>query len=293
VLRGIVTKAVAVDDRGRVYIAVTQGYSGVGSMGEPRGTVPYLARRGGDRQEGDSGVIIYDEDLRHFHIEIAADNCEGVAVTREGGSLVLYTTERHGGILKRWKLTESGGSVTDAVLDGLAGEGEMRIPGAKDLRQIFIDHKGRLWISDKEANLVHRVERNRKDVKSVGIPTPMGIAADGDRYFVTRFIEREITILDDDMKSVGTLSVPWEQLVLSPVGNNNHGALSGIVSVPGKGFYVCNERGQTANQRSTYGIKDSESGKAGPKDSEKFYNDFKHDDNDPILHATPVSAVAE
>jgi len=37
------------------------------------------------------------------------------------------------------------------------------------------------------------------------------------------------------------------------VRKHREGRLSGIVAVPGKGFFVSNEAGQTANQKSTYG----------------------------------------
>jgi hypothetical protein len=296
VVRGIESKAVAVDDKGRVYIAVSQGSSGVGLRREtqgPRGALPYDARRESGHDSFSSAILVYDASLRRLQREIEMDNCEGVAVAREGGSLVLYATERDEGLLKRWVLTESGGKITDAAQEGLQNDGEMQIPGAKSLRQVFIDSKDRVWISDTDANLVHRVEASRKDVKSVVINKPMGIAAEGDRFLITRSSEREITIMDDELKSVGTLSVPWEQLELSPPGNNLNGALSGIVVVPGKGFYVSNERGQTANQKSTYGVEDSETGSFGRGEKEKKYKDVRHDDNDPILHATPVTAVAK
>jgi hypothetical protein len=295
VMRGILCKAVAVDDKGRVYIAVSQGSSGVDSAKEPVGqfsALPYAARRAGGNEDFSSAILVCDANLRQIQKEIEMEDCEGVAVTREGGSLVLYATERESLVLKRWKLTEKGDKVTDAVQEGLKNDGEMTIPDAKSLRQVFIDSKGRIWISDTEANLVHRVEANRKDVKSAAVNKAMGIAQEDGRFLVTRWTEREITILNDDMKLVGTLSVPWEELELSPVGNNRNGALSGIVVIPGKGFYVSNERGQTANQKSTYGVEDNQSGDIGTAENKRHYKDCRRDDNDPILHAAPVSAVA-
>jgi hypothetical protein len=63
--------------------------------------------------------------------------------------------------------------------------------------------------------------------------------------------------------------------------------LSGIVVVPGKGFFVANEAGQTANQRSTYGRIDEHSDFVNGK----MYRDVFEDDNEPILRATEVETA--
>jgi hypothetical protein len=60
--------------------------------------------------------------------------------------------------------------------------------------------------------------------------------------------------------------------------------LSGIVVVPGKGFFANNETGQTANQRSLYGRADEN---ADFLDG-KLYRDAYMDDNDPLLRALEV-----
>ena len=52
----------------------------------------------------------------------------------------------------------------------------------------------------------------------------------------------------------------------------------------GKGFFVANEHGQTANQKSTYGRTDQNSEVI----EGKLYTDAFQDDNDPILRAVPV-----
>src|SRR5439155_19921921 len=70
-LPGPLGKAIAVDDGGRVYLA-----------------------------DNDS-VYIVDADLKHHQFRVETDDCEGVAVTREGSALVMYTTERRAKILKR------------------------------------------------------------------------------------------------------------------------------------------------------------------------------------------------
>jgi hypothetical protein len=63
--------------------------------------------------------------------------------------------------------------------------------------------------------------------------------------------------------------------------------LSGIVVWPGKGFFVANEAGQTANQRSTYGRVDDHSDTI---DGKKFRDVFG-DDNEPILRATEAETL--
>jgi hypothetical protein len=115
----------------------------------------------------------------------------------------------------------------------------------------------------------------------------MDVAIDGKRVLVTRWQERAITVLDDELNVLGNLNVPWEELELSPFGNNKQGALSGIVMVPGKGFFVSNEAGQTANQKSTYGRIDTHSDLIDGK----LFRDVFQDDNEPILRATEVTTA--
>jgi len=59
------------------------------------------------------------------------------------------------------------------------------------------------------------------------------------------------------------------------------------VVVPGKGFFVANEAGQTANQRSTYGRIDDHSDFVNGK----LYRDIFEDDNEPILRGTEVETA--
>jgi hypothetical protein len=65
------------------------------------------------------------------------------------------------------------------------------------------------------------------------------------------------------------------------MGNNRLGALGAIVAIPGKGFFVTNESGQTAGQRSTYGRADDNTEIIAGT----LYRDAFNDDNDPILRA--------
>ena len=69
----------------------------------------------------------------------------------------------------------------------------------------------------------------------------------GQVVLVTRYTDRLISRFDaDSLVSLGPdLTVPWEELELDPDGQSCGGALSGIVVLPGEGFYVSNEAGQT------------------------------------------------
>jgi hypothetical protein len=256
VVRGPLGKAIATDEEGRVYIADQQA------------------------------IRIYDALLSRQQLAVPANDSEGVAVTRESGTLVLYATERNRGTLGRWVLAKQGKYIVGAELAGLAGDGHLEIPNAGSLRGIAIDSKGRIWIADLDGNKVFRVEADRKTIAFAEVATPIAMAFDGPKCFVTQWQKRQITILDEEMRALGTLAAPWEELELAPLGNNRQGALSGIAAVPGKGFYVANEGGQTANQKSTYGRPDEHTDFVNGK----LYIDAFMDDNEPILHAVPVSA---
>jgi hypothetical protein len=184
-------------------------------------------------------------------------------------------------------MQESGEDVTAATLSGFDGSGVMKVPGAYDLRGMKIDAKGNFWLADLKGSKVFRVSQDGKEVKWVTVSSPMDVAIDGDRIFVTRSTEHAITAIDSDLNVIGSLNVPWEELELSPYGNSRNGALSGIVTVPGKGFFVANEAGQTANQRSTYGRIDEYSDFINGK----MYRDVFEDDNEPILRAIEVETA--
>lgn len=256
-LPGVLGKAITTDDKGRVYIC------------------------------DHAAIYVYDATLERKMVRIPTTECEGVAAAREDGQLVLYGTERMDGTLNRWVLQESGTDVTAATLSGFDGSGVIKVPGAYDLRGMKLDAKGNFWMCDLKGNKVFRMSKNGKDVKSVAVPVPMDVAIDGERVFVTRSTERAISVLDTDLNVIGSLNVPWEELELSPFGNSRNGALSGIVVVPGKGFFVANEAGQTANQRSTYGRIDEHSDFVNGK----LYRDVFGDDNEPILRGTEVETA--
>ena len=249
------TKAIAVDDQGHVYLADLKT------------------------------VDVYDANLQRDLLTIPMDDCNGIAVTREGGDLVLYATEREKCELHRYLIDTRFGGGSAATAAGLGGSGVMAIPGAKSLRDAAVDPKGRIWIADVEANRVFRVNPDGSNLVSVEVKQPMAIAFYDDTALVTRGLDRQIALITMDMVVTGNLAVPWEELELSPYGNNRDGRLSGIAVMPdGKGFFVANEHGQTANQKSTYGRQDENSERI----KDKFYIDAFQDDNEPILRAVPV-----
>ncbi len=257
VLRGVQGKGIATDDKGRVYIC---------DLG---------------------AIMVYDAALETRLLRIPCGIVESVATAREGGDLVLYGSDREDGALNRWVLKENGDGVSSAAPSGFGGSGVLKVAGATDLRGMKVDSKGNLWVADLKGNKVFKMKLDGSDLKAVEVKGPMDVAIDGGRVFVTRWAERAITVLDEEMTVLGSLSVPWEELELSPYGNNRRGALSHIVVVPGKGFFVANETGQTANQKSTYGRIDDLSDMIDGK----LFRDVFQDDNEPILRATEVTTA--
>jgi len=255
VLQGPMGKGIATDDKGRVYIT------------------------------DENAILVYDARLHARQLEIQTMACEGVAVTREGHDLVVYGTEREAGTVNRWVLQEKDDLVVGAAPKGFDGSGVFKVEGAKDLRGLKVDPKGNLWVADLKGNKVWKISHDCKSVTPAEVSKPIDVAFDGGKVFVTRYTDRFISVLDENMQLLGTLGVPWEELELTPVGNNHTGALSGIVTVPGKGLYVANEGGQTANQRSTYGRQDDHSDVVNGK----LYKDAFEDDNEPILKAWLVT----
>ena len=259
VVPGILAKGIATDDKGRVYISDI------------------------------SAIQVYDAALETRLLRIPAGTVDHVATARENGALVLYGSDRDDGTISRWVVKENGDGLGGAALEGFGGTGVFKVPGAVDLRGIKVDAKGNLWVVDLKGNKVFKMKADGSDMKSVEVKGPMDVAIDGQRILVTRWFERAITVLDDELNVQGSLSVPWEELELSPVGNNHDGRLSCIVTVPGKGFFVANEAGQTANQKSTYGRIDNHSDLIDGK----LFRDVFQDDNEPILRATEVTTAPQ
>jgi len=254
-LQGPMGKAICCDDKGRVYIA----------------------------NEGE--ILVYDGNLHQEQQNIQVGMCEGLCVVREGQKLVMYISDRQFGVVQRYALEEKDSEVTGAKLEGFGGTGEVELKNSTNLRGLEVDGKGNVWVADSDAGKVYRISKDGKTVDAVDVPNAMDIGFDGNRAFVTRGKDRVIAVLEtDSMKLIGNLSVPWEELELTPTGNNRGGLLSGIVVVPGKGFFVSNENGQTADQRSIYGRADENTDFV----TGKLYRDAYLDDNDPILRALEV-----
>jgi DNA-binding beta-propeller fold protein YncE len=258
ILPGPMGKAIATDDHGRVYIS------------------------------DENAIVVYDAELRQRQLELPTIKCEGIAVAREGGELVVYGSEREEATVKRWVLKEKDAIVTEAKPKGfIDGSGVIRVPDALDLRGLKEDEKGNLWIADLKGGKLFKMSRDGKEIASAKVKTPMDVAIDGGRVFVACSLDRSIAVFDETLTPLGTLGVPWEELELSPLGNNHHGGLCGIAALPGRGFFVANESGQTANQRSTYGRVDDHTEVVNGK----VYRDAFQDDNEPILRATEVTTT--
>ncbi len=256
ILTGYRGKAIATDDVGRVYLA-----------------------------EG-TKVAIFDAGLTTSLYEITGLTAtEGVAVTRENGALVLYTSDRTVKTLTRWVLTEAAGGVSAATKTGLGGSGVLGLSAApaSNPRGVAIDLAGRIWVADLGDNKVFRVRADGTALTSVAVAKAMAIAFDGTQALVTQSTNRTIAVLDQETMAAvpgSPLTPPWAALALDPDGQSGGGALSGIAMGDGAFVYVSNEAGQTAGETSTYGRVDAES---SPPGSDPFYTDASHDDNDPIL----------
>ncbi len=275
ILQGNRGKALATDDKGRVYMA-----------------------EGSDSDTKDGpGIHIYDASLTTWLASIGLGGIiglakpEGVATRRESGTLVLYVTDRTNKTLTRCEITEGPGvSITSIAKAGLGGSGEITISAATNLRGVEVDPSGRIWMTDIGANKVFRVNRDGTGLSSATVTTPIDIAFDGMQAFVTQHTTRTITVLkQSDMSYVATVGPTWSPLKLDADGQDANGALSGIdVRAAARLFYVANEGGQTGNEKSTYGRTDGESGYIGSD----FYTDLTHDDNDPILKgASPCPQI--
>jgi len=257
-LQGKRGKAIATDDMGRVYLA--EGSSG--------------------------GIFIYDAALSTWLWTIGLGDAgglakpEGVAATREGSTLFLYVTDRSAKTLTKFAITEGlGVSITNVAV-----QWSISVTGASDLRGVEVDPNGKIWMADISNDKVFRLNNDGTGLTSTTVIEAMDISFGYGNAYVTQYMTRTITVLkQSDLSFVETLTPPWATLELDADGQRGYGALSGIaVSESGGVLYVTNEAGQTADEHSTYGRTDGESGTIGTK----FYTDKTHDDNDPILKMT-------
>jgi len=261
-IKGLRGKAIATDDQGRVYMA--------------EGSVGYIK--------------VYSADLTTELYTISQTKCEGVATRREGSQLVLYTSDRSTDKLTRYELTESGGGISAHVKAGLGGAGELTVTGASNLRGLEIDANGNIWIADIDADKVWRVDGGTYALTSIdSVADAMDVGFRDGLVYVSQYTSLLISAFD-----MGTLALdhsftaPWATLEMDPDGQSGYGAFSGLVMVD-DGFYVTNEAGQTADDKSTYGRDDANSGWIGPD----YYTDLYEDDNEPIFFVQPQAEIPE
>lgn len=215
---GLGAKAIAVDDVGRVYVA------------------------------GQERITVHTSSLTGPIFEIPGlVRCEGLAVTREAGELVVYSTDRTLGTLERRVLSESGGAITGAVLSGLGGLGQLSVDPTGSLRNVKVDPSGRIWIVAYAGNRVYRLEPDGGSLVSTHVEQPFDLGFDGPYVLVTHDLARDITRLDANTLAAVPPSAapPWTNLGLVFDGQNHLGALTGLVVVPNVGFFVANESGSS------------------------------------------------
>jgi hypothetical protein len=270
-------KAIAVDDVGRVYMVdkVTTGSNA-------------------------SRIDVYSADLSTQLFTITAPSTsmtwEGLAVTREAGGLMLYVSDRTLGTLSKVQLTESGADISAAnPVVGFGTLGTKALAGASSLRNVEVDGSGNIWVASRDSDLLFRVSADGTVVQTAAINDPFDIGFNGTQVFVTHQNQKNISVFDianfnsnNIAANTTSLVPPWAALSISPTGNTEaglQGLLSGIVVIPGVGFYVGNEHGQTAGQKSIYGVTDAFSGNG-------FQDNF-FDDNEPVFSALLPQAVPE
>lgn len=214
-------KALAVDDAGRVYAAGQERITvHAATLGPPIFTVDGLVQ------------------------------CDGVAVTREAGALVLYSTDRTLGTLERRVLTETGTTgLSGATLDGLGGSGQLTISPAGSLRNVKVDPAGRIWIAAYAGNRVYRVAPDGTGLTSAVVQQPFDLGFDGPYVLITHNLARDLTRIDAETLAIVPPSAapPWSALGLVHDGQNHLGALTGLVVIPQIGFFVANETGATVD----------------------------------------------
>ncbi len=245
-------KSIDTDDKGRVYLA--------------RGSV----------------IDIYNADLNTLLYTISGFNtCEGVAVQRESGTLVVYASDRANQKVSRFVITEgSGDAIVSATKSGLDGDGEVTVTGASSLRGLDVQSNGTIWVADISANKVFRIKANGDMDGNCNIQSAIDVAIDEGQaqVYVTQYTVRTIKVLNmADFAEKKTLTPPWSALNLTETGQSGNGALSGIDLISGQVVYVANETGQSIM---TGDPPDSPFSNVG--DDNVVYDD----DNDPVLKIT-------
>lgn len=223
---GVGSKALAVDDQGRVYVA------------------------------GDAQVTVLTSSLTRVLFTIGGlTACEGVAVARESGALILYSSDRMRGTLERRRVTEAGPAITAASLDGFGGTGSLTLDGSPDsLRNVRIDPRGRIWVASYRSNRIYRLEPDGSGLVHQDVSQPFDLGFDGDQVIVSHGTALNVTVLDfESMQALGTFQPAWAGLGLVPAGAGGQGSLSGLVVLPASGLYLANETGTTTATVSPHG----------------------------------------
>jgi hypothetical protein len=257
---GAPAKALATDDKGRVYLARPQK------------------------------IWIYKSDLSAaMHTIDGFTNCEGIAVPRENGELVVYATESTTWLLKRFELTEGAGeAIAASTKAGLDGDGEVLIRdtinniAAKSPRGLDVQSNGVIWVADVNAHRVFRFNSGGSSIASLGANRAMDIAIDEARgeVYVSQYTLRKIKVFD--------LNGAFRRFVIPSVthidldGETGSGALSGLDVASCQRVFVVNEKG-----RSTLTGGDSPFSNVGDN------NNVKAADTDPVLLATGSSLAKE
>jgi hypothetical protein len=182
-LRGHIGKAVATDDRGRVYVTDGSSTPSAPIVWWPTGGSPVT----NSVTNYVKGIHIYDSTLSNRLYSIARNNCEGVALRREGEALVLYATDRSDKTVTRWELAEDGEAVTNHTQRGLDGDGQITVPyDPTDLRGMAVDRNNYIWMATMGA--VYRCYTNGTDWTSnnLSAPTPIDVCCDDNYAYLTR-----------------------------------------------------------------------------------------------------------
>lgn len=239
-------KAIAVDDRGRVYLA--------------RGNV----------------IEIYDEDLSARLYTLAGlEKCEGLAVRRLAGKLLLYVSDRERGTLSRFEIAEGEGeAVRSARRAGLDGDGEIAVAESRSLRGVALQSNGVVWLADREAGQVFRLHP-QGGMNTIAVRHAMDIALDERRgeVFVTQDTLRTLAVLRlTDGMPLRTLAPPFAELALQD--RRATIALTGVEVIPGERLFVSNEGGRSLTLQSTHDSPFSDEDDSAIK---------QDDDDDPVL----------
>ena len=246
-------KAIDVDDAGRVYLA-----------------------------EGSVGTIsIRTSDLSTQQFAISQGKCEGVRAVREGSQLVLYTSDRADGKVRRYLLSESGGAVTGAALDASWGTGGA-ITVSSDLRGLDVDDSGRIWVADNDGE-VHIVAADGLSfvTRAVAGSEAIDVKIYNGTVLVSQEYDLAIGQIDVDTLTVSpdVLTAPLAGLKLTGSPATGGSGSFGQIALVGDMLYIAGNGINTADEKSTYGAIDAESGTLDGQ----FYTDLTHDDNDPVL----------